>query len=327
MRAPATLLCAAGCVLVAGCGTVGEPLYPALNIPTPMSDLVAIERGDQVAIYFTIPALSTEGLTLAAIGSVELRVGENPSTGFNFAQWVAGAKQIDTPTPSQPGGRFHQEIPAREFIGKEILVAARVGNSRGRMSQWSNVFPLNIETPLEKPADFQAHSAPEGVRLTWNAPNETSFRIFRKTDQEKEPGPLATSDKPEYLDASAEYGKAYEYFVQGIHEKTESDTAGPAAIIPKDEFAPAVPAGLTASAGLAAIELAWERNTEPDFREYRVYRSEENGPFVQIAVGLEGPSYSDRKIESGKHYRYTVAAADQTNNVSEPSQPVEIIAP
>jgi hypothetical protein len=326
MRALATLLCVAGCVLVAGCGSVGEPLYPALNIPQRISDLVAVERGDKIAIYFTIPALTTEGLAVRTVSSLDLRVDVNPSSGFNIDQWTASAKRVAAPTPSQPGA-FRVDIPAGEFIGKEILARVRVGNTRGRMSEWSNFVVVNVETPLAKPADLQAHPSPEGVRLTWSAPNENSFRIFRKADQEKEPAPIATTDKPEYVDTFTEYGKAYEYYVQGIHEKTESDVAGPADITPKDIFAPAVPTGLTVSAGVSAVELAWERNTEPDLKEYRIYRSEENGPFVQIADGLEGPSYSDRKIESGKHYKYRVAAVDQTGNRSDPSQPVEIIAP
>jgi hypothetical protein len=326
MRVFATLLWVAGCVLVAGCGSVGEPLYPALNIPQRISDLVAVERGDKIAIYFTIPPLTTEGLAVRTIGSLDLRVDVNPSSGFNIDQWTASAKRIAAPIPTQPGP-FHVEIPAGEFIGKEILARVRVGNTRSRMSEWSNFVVVNVETPLAKPADLQAQPSPDGVRLSWNAPNENSFRIFRRADQEREPSPVATTDKPEYVDTSTEYGKPYEYYVQGIHEKTESDVAGPAAITPKDIFAPAVPTGLTASAGIAAIELAWERNSEPDLKEYRVYRSEENGPFVQIADGLEGPSYSDRKIESGKHYKYRVAAVDQTGNPSDPSQPAEIIAP
>ena len=326
MRVLAALLAAAVCVFFAGCGSVGEPLYPALNIPMQVSDLVAVERGDRIAIYFTIPPLTTEGLVVRAIGSVDLRVGVNPSGGFNVDQWAAAAKRIDFPAPSQPGPQ-QATVPVQEFIGKEVVVAVRAGNTRGRMSAWSNVYTVAIEQPLIKPADFKAEGSPQGVRLTWNAPNENSFRVFRKTDQEREPSMLATADKPEYVDASTEYGKAYEYYVQAVHDKTESDVAGPAAITPKDEFPPAVPTGLTVSAGVGAIELAWERNTEPDLKEYRVYRADDNGPFVQIAEGLEGPSYSDRKIESGKHYRYRVAAGDQAGNISEPSQPAEIIAP
>ena len=42
MRLLAVLLC----VLLAGCGSIGEPLYPALRIPSPVSDLAVVERGD-----------------------------------------------------------------------------------------------------------------------------------------------------------------------------------------------------------------------------------------------------------------------------------------
>src|ERR1700676_3486164 len=103
MRVFATLLCVAGCVLVAGCGSVGEPLYPALNIPQRISDLDAVERGDSTTIYFTMPPLTTEGLAVRTIGSLDLRVDVNPSSGFNIDQWTASARRIAAPTPTQPG--------------------------------------------------------------------------------------------------------------------------------------------------------------------------------------------------------------------------------
>jgi fibronectin type 3 domain-containing protein len=165
------------------------------------------------------------------------------------------------------------------------------------------------------------------VRLAWNAPNENAFRIFRKAGDQQTPTLLGTSDKPEYLDAVIEYGKTYQYYVQAIHDKTESDVVESNSIAPKDVFPPRVPTGLTASPGVGAVELAWTRNTEPDFKEYRVLRSEENAAFVQIADGLVGPAYSDRQVQPGKHYRYRVSALDQAGNQSDPSEPVEVSMP
>jgi fibronectin type 3 domain-containing protein len=75
------------------------------------------------------------------------------------------------------------------------------------------------------------------------------------------------------------------------------------------------------------VELAWERNTEPDFKEYRVFRAEGDGPFHQIAAGLDAPSYSDHAVESGKRYRYRISGVDQNGNASEPSSPVEVTVP
>lgn len=313
-------------LLLVGCGSVGEPLYPALNVPTHIVDLTAVERGDKIDIHFTVPKLTTEGMVLKEIGSVDLRMGPSPSGGFNINDWANGAQKVNVSPLSQPG-EARAEQPVRDLVGKELLVGVRLGNTKGRMSEWSNIVALTIEAPLAKPADVKAEGVPEGVRLTWSEPNLTAFRIFRKVEEQKEPTLLGTSDKPEYVDTTTEYGKTYQYYVQGIHDKTESDVVQSNSITPKDIFPPQVPTGLTASVGIGTIELAWTRNTESDFKEYRVFRSEENGPYIQIAAGLEGPVYSDHQIQSGKHYRYRVSAVDQAGNQSQPSEPIEATAP
>ena len=56
-----------------------------------------------------------------------------------------------------------------------------------------------------------------------------------------------------------------------------------------------------------SIELNWERNTEGDLNGYRVYRAEGNGAMEKIADVSVVPSYSDRKVEAGKTYRYSVS--------------------
>ncbi len=312
-------------LLLSSCGYIGEPLYPALNIPTRVSDLAAIERGNHIDVTFTIPPLTTEGLALKQIREIELRAG--PHIGdFEVNRWAESANRIDVPTPTQPGA-VQIAFPAGAFVGKEIIVAARVVNTKGRASAWSNVAIVTVEPPLATPADFAAKASPEGVRLTWNAPGQSAFRIYRVAPGETRSALLASPTEPQYLDAATEFGKTYTYHVQSVHDKSESDGAGPVTITPKDEFPPAPPAGLAAAAGADTIELLWERNTESDFKEYRVYRSLEGGPFERIAAALEAPGYSDRKLPSGKHYRYRVTAVDQSGNESDPSAIAEAVAP
>jgi hypothetical protein len=326
MRGFVTLLCVLGGVMLGGCGTVGEPLYPALNIPSRVTDLSAVERGDRIDINFTIPPLTTEGLAIKEIGGLELHVGPFEGTGFNLNNWANAANRVDLRPPQQPGP-VHADSPARGFIGKDVVVAVRVANAKGRNSEWSNLVTVSVEQPLAKPADLKAGDVPQGVSLTWNAPPGIQFRLYRQAGQEEKPSLLGTAAEPKYLDTTTEYGKTYQYYVQSIRDKTESDVTGPVPITPKDIFPPGIPAGLTASAGVGSIELAWERNTEPDLKEYRVYRSEAGGPFNQIADGFVAPSYSDHNIESGKHYRYRVVALDQAGNASEPCDPVDVTAP
>jgi len=327
MRVAAILWCVLGYAVMVGCGSVGEPLYPALKIPTRVSDLSAVERGNQIDVAFTIPAQTTEGLTLKTIGKIELRIGPNTEgAGFEVNRWAAGAQQVDVAPPAAPGF-VRKAIPAQPFAGNDEVVAVRVANEKGRFSDWSNVVTVSVEQPLATPSNFKAEPEPQGVQLSWTAPGSAKFNIYRKTEDEKTPTLLASSDQPSYLDTTAEFGKTYEYYVEGTHDKTVTEVAGPVNITPRDIFPPAVPAGLTASAGVGAVELAWERNTETDFKEYRVFRAEGDGPFVQIAAGLDAPTFSDHMVESGKRYRYRVSAADQTGNVSQPSRPVEVTVP
>jgi len=322
MRLLAVMLCA----LLAGCGSIGEPLYPALRIPSPVGDLTVVEQGTNLDIHFTIPPLTTEGLPLKEIGGVDLRVGPSPPNGWNAEEWARGATSVDVPTPEKPGP-VQAAIPASKFVGSEVVVAVRVTNPKGRDAGWSNLKTFEVKPPLADPTNFQVAATREGVALSWNASTPSEFRIFRKSELQPKPVLLATATEPNYVDISAEFGKAYQYSIQAVRDTVESNVMGPQDITPNNVFPPAVPSGLTASVGIGAVELAWNRNTEPDFKEYRVLRSEEGGPFVEIAHGLDAPIYSDRAIQNGKHYRYEVLAIAQNDRPSAPCAPVEITAP
>ena len=326
MRAPAVILCAAVLAVLAGCGQVGQPLYPALRIPMHATDLTVVEQGDHLDIDFTIPPQTTEGLPLKEIGAVDLRVGPAPANGWNQDEWASSATSINVPTPAAPGP-VEAMIPVSKFIGKEVVAGVRVSNPKGKNDGWSNFKTLSVQPPLPDPTNFHAAADPKGVALTWNASGPSEFRIFRKTEQEQKPVLLATATEPNYIDISAEFGKTYQYSIQAVRDNIESNRVGPETITPLDKFPPAVPTGLTASIGIGTIELAWNRNTESDFKEYRVLRSEENGPFAEIARGLDAPVYSDHAVQSGKRYRYEVSAVAQNGYASVPCAPVSIVAP
>jgi hypothetical protein len=309
-----------------GCGSIGEPLYPALRIPSQVSDLTVVERGSNLDINFTIPPLTTEGLLLQEIGGVELRVGPGAINGWNADEWAKSSTRVDVSTPEKPGA-VEATIPVNKFVGTTVVVAVRVTNPKGRDAGWSNLKTLDVKPPLADPTNFHVAADPKGVALTWSASGPSQFRVFRKAEQQPKSVLLATATEPNYIDISAEFGKPYQYWIQALREDIESNVVGPESITPIDTFPPAVPSALAASVGIGAVELAWSRNTESNFKEYRVLRSEEGGPFVEIARGLDAPVYSDHSIQSGKRYRYEVLAVSQSDHASAPCAPVEITAP
>ena len=303
----------AAAALLASCGYVGPPLPPALDIPSRVTDLRAVEYGDNIRVEFTLPPLTTEGLPLTSVRSVELRAAVPGGTASTF--------DVPAVTPG-PLGRL---VPAREWIGQDVVLTVHATGPKGKASDWSNPVTVHVDTPLPRPVNLKAENAEQGVRLTWQG-GSAHYRIFRAEGDQK-PEQRAEIDSAEYLDTTIHFGMRYQYFVQAIAGPVQqSEVSEPATITPQDVFPPAVPRGISAVAGVNAIELAWERNTEPNFKGYDVYRSVDGAPFEKIASEITAPAYSDHQVETGKTYRYEVSAVDLSGLESERSAPQQVTA-
>lgn len=308
----------AAVILCSGCGYVGEPLPPALHIPRRVLDLAAVERGGQVVVHFTAPVQTTEGLDIRKMGVIDLRVtpGGDPAAAKLFHPVPGGQTRIE------------HAVSAAEWVGKDVVIEVRIPSPKGRDSGWSNPVALTVVPPLAQPPAPEVQAVSEGVRVTWpgSAPR---YRFYRRVGETR--ALLAETDRSEYLDTTAEYGKTYHYSVQGAQTggniRAESEISPEASITPEDRFPPAVPKGLAAVPSTGSIELTWDRNTEPDLAGYRVYRAEGSGVLEGQPDVLQTPGFSDRKIEPGRMYRYAVSSVDKTGNESKMSEPVQATAP
>jgi len=315
-------------LLWCGCGYVGEPLPPLLNIPKAVEDLTVVQRGSKIIVQFSLPELTTEGVAVRQPLLWDLRIGEPGSGEFSTEEWAARAQ-----SPADPrleGGRVFYEIPAARWIGKDVVLGVRVIGANRRQSEWSKLAVLTVLQPPAIPRDVKAENAPEGVRVTWNGASP-AYRVYRSTGAESEFTVVANTDAREYLDRATEYGKPVRYVVQAIVKtgtgEVESELSMAVSKTPADEFPPAVPGGLTAVPTAASIELTWDRRTEPDLAGYRIYRAAPGGEFEKVGETAETPSYSDKQVESGKQYRYAVSAFDKTGNESKRSEEILVAAP
>jgi hypothetical protein len=314
---------AAAAFWLAGCGYVGDPLPPLANIPPKVSDLAALQRGGRIIVQFTVPATTTEGHPIPPPLRLDLRVGT--ADHFEEHQWAAAARQI--PPGAIANGVARYEIPAADWTGKELIFGVRAVAGNGKQSGWSNFVVVPVVAPPEKPGGIAPTVTQQGVHLTWQA-RGTDFRVFRKADDGGF-APVANVQMPEWTDTATEFGKRYTYLVQtivklGNRREAESELSDEASVVPSDIFPPAAPQGVQGSSAPNSIELNWERNTEEDLHGYRVYRGEGNGAMEKIADVSVVPSYSDRKVEHGKTYRYAVAAVDEAGNESPRSAPIDV---
>ena len=281
---------------------------PTLDIPVTVNDFRAWEYGDNIEVEFTLPDKTTENLPLTAVRSIEVRIEDKLM-----------------PLPLSKPGPVTGHVPAQPWIGKTVTVAVRAVGPKGKPSAWSNPASLTVIQPLAAPSTPKVQNVLRGVELTWTGPGPR-YRIFR-AEADGQPQPLADAERSPYIDETTSFGTRYRYLVQAIAgEKQWSVVSEAAGITPVDVFPPTVPEGLSAAPTPQSIELTWTRNTEMDFRGYNVFRSADNAPFQKIADLIEGPTYSDSRIQAGTKYRYTVSAVDLTGNESAQSAPVEVSA-
>lgn len=326
--AGAAILALAGLAL-AGCGYVGPPRPPALHILTAVDNLGAGEYGANILVRFTLPDLTTDGLMIKAVRSVELYVGPGP-TPFSADAWAAAARRVEIPGPPKPGTPVTYRVPAAEWIGKTVVVGVRSTGPTGKVSGWSNFRVVTVDAPLVRPTSVKAENLAGGVGITWQG-SGPRYRLLRSVDN----GPLMSlgeTNQPNWLDESTMYGTQYTYQVLAVkppeaNDSQQSEVSEAATITPVDIFPPAVPAGITVSTGVNTIDLAWTRNSEPDLQGYNVFRSVAGGPFEKIGDLVQTPVFSDMRVESGKRYRYTISAVDTSGNESARSAPIEVTAP
>jgi hypothetical protein len=315
-------------VLDTGCGYIGGTLVPLANVPAPPGDLSAIQRGAKVIAHFTEPDTTTEGYPIKGSLELDLRAGPAPDV-WSESVWAAQAERVAPAhitglAPARPNGTARHlaeyEFSSTAWTGKTIVIAARVVGSNKKASNWSALLTVPVSAPLAKPEQLTATPLANGIRLTWRGAGG-HFRLLRRAEAGEGFAELATTTAPEYLDASAEFGKTYAYQVLAFaavapQKEAQSDLSDEKTILYKDEFPPAAPAGLIATPSPASVELSWNSNTEPDLAGYRVYRSTDNGALEKVADVNEIPAYSDHAVERGKTYRYTVTAMDKAGNES-----------
>ena len=311
-----------------GCAYVGDPLPPALKIPSPVTDLSARQVGPDLLISFTIPEKTMEGLELKTLGSIDLKIGRSPSQPFNPDAWSNSARSI--PASANAPAKIETKVPARDWANQEVILGVRMANSKMRVSPWSNFVTLKVVGPLDKPGQLRAIATPAGVELDWVQTNPRpgiSWKLFRKASTDAEPVEMATVKAPKFTDIGAAYDTAYQYTVQALEEAAISEASDPLGITPVDKFPPVAPLGLSALAGPNAVQLSWERNQETDLAAYRIYRASPNGNFTKIAESPTAASYRDAAITAGQTYRYQITAVDRKGNESPKSSQVEILIP
>lgn len=353
-------------LMTTGCGTPATPLPPSLNLPDPVTDLMAVRTGNQVALTWTMPWKNTDKMLLK--GNIPVRICRKEAT----ENCAVGPSSL-TLAPEAKGA-FTDTLPAEETAGPARVLSyfVEVNNARGRSAGASNVAQVLAGEAPSAVAGLSAQVRKGGVVLSWTADTRqvstTVIRLHRKlliskTDARPkvQTGPLAPAPEPleqtllvesgarsgqasdRAFDKEIRFGQVYEYRAQRVARVTVDgkavELAGPLSdpvrVQMLDVFPPEVPTGLAAVASVAdaangpSIDLNWQPVTDAELAGYAVYRREAGAAWKRIspAQPVVGPAYRDSSVEPGHTYIYSVSAIDQGGRESARSAETEETVP
>lgn len=187
------------------------------------------------------------------------------------------------------------------------------------------------KAPVKAPGEETVKTVPtvntelneKGVQINWTADSEAKgYRVLRREGEGdwQTLGNLNSGKSSSYLDRSVKSGVTYTYTVAAYYgdlaDIAASDTADAEVWSDVEETAPlcyltAPKSG--ASGSDDAITVTWSAVAGAE--SYSVFRSEEGGDWVRITT-VQSPtlSYTDKNVQSGVHYYYTVRANTTTAN-------------
>jgi len=300
------------CLALAGCGAVGEPLPPLLDIPVPSAGLTAVQRGDQILVAWPAALMTTEGVGVrpARLGPTRVyrAVLDSLRAEVSPAEFGAAAKEA---TRVEPGQTTFSDAASHDWAGHTVVYAIQMTNLRGETAGYSNLAAVAVLQPPAAPV-LRVRFTEPAVILEWDAPAGASYRVYRDGQA------LAVVSVGVFEDRSFEFDHEYRYMVRGLAQQgefsAESADSAPQTVTPRDTFPPQAPRGLRAVQIDNLAELSWTPNTENDLAGYNVYR---NGTRLNPAPWTT-PTFRD--TSPGSSPRYTVTAVDRKGNESKTSE-------
>jgi hypothetical protein len=281
------------------CGKKG-PIYPPLvNVPKPIEELSAFQRGANIVLSWNNPTMYIDGSELEEITRVDI--------------WL-----LITSDEAAPDKEEEQEV-AEEVVPEEAEEESQDEAEQDEGEQRIDPMTVSAES-FPEDADFVASIAQE------------LFSDYRNETQEQS----LTGEFVCFYPISPEdfEGKTYTFALKVWSKKKESDFSALISVKPK--ALPHPPAGLTTEVFEDKIQIEWtppgkniDDSSPVEVKGYNVYRkSEEEGKHLVNTGLILDTTFSDSEFQFDEKYTYYVRASVSESSPfleSADSEPLEIV--
>ena len=208
-----------------------------------------------------------------------------------------------------------------EYSYYRLNITANAGGA-GQGIQLSEMGLVGVDASRapDAPRIFFAQGDNARVWLSWTISDRASRYDVKRATIKLGPYTYTTIAKGvtqtgEFTDTECSNGTAYEYVVSALNAAGESSNSAPASVTPQRQK-PRAPLIQTAVGHNARIILTW-LPLWPDAASYNVKRATvKGGPYITVATGVTGLSYSDTGLTNDIPYFYVVSAANTSSGES-----------
>ena len=210
-----------------------------------------------------------------------------------------------------PAGQSQSSaVDVTNSLNAPLVFTVQLETKRGKISDLSAEIKITPQDVPGVPGPLRFLVDQRRIILDWDVPARNpdlaNGYIVQRADR---PGAISVTTN-HFEDADYEAGKKYEYTVTATrgNEKTPGPAGVSASVIAMDMRPPAVPTGLVIVDVGVGVLLRWRANTERDFKEVWVYRSDRTEEIVRRAVD----GFTDVTYRPGLSYQ--LLAVDEFGN-------------
>lgn len=261
----------------------------------------------------------------------------NQVTGTAGYKVYRGVVLVATVTGAATTSFTESNLTAGAAYGYSVASFDNAGNvsSKSAVVSMTTSFTQDTTAPTTPGGLTVASKTQNSVKLTWNASTDPTvagqtasglagYDVYRGGLK------IAATTAQTYTDTGLAAGSAYSYYViarDGANNwSTQSASVTVTTSQAADTTPPSVPENVLTSADTAAaVDIFWDPSTDAGsgVAGYNVYR---NGAKVNAALVVEN-GFTDSTVDGAKTYSYTVAAVDNSGNISAKSAASEVTTP
>ncbi|MEN6306493.1 MAG: discoidin domain-containing protein [Anaerohalosphaeraceae bacterium] len=282
------------------------------------------------SITFINRATATSSL-LARLSDLQIEVMD-ASQMVLFASPLLNPGNIEAIETRGANGELTYPFP-EAVTGRYVRVSKKTGTGQSYSDAQAHIAEIKVFEALPLPAAPMFLSVVAGngiISLDWMDSTESDFShyvVYRSTTPET--GYIRVAEgltESNFID-SDNLDLLTRYYYQVRAENNAGHLSGFSNEVSAfPQISPAVPTSLKAASGDGIVHLVWDENTQPDFVEYRLYRSRwAAGGYDLIARMLSSSEFLDSGVDNGKTYYYAVTAVNEGGSESAFSNHIEII--